>query len=183
MAFPLRLGILSTSRPRRRPSRPATRARSRGRFSSSRSPPRWGRCGWTSRRGAARLLNDPLTTASELLCFGVVGAVLISRRRTFPFGWILGLGAAADIALVGIGVPSLALAYDGWRSARRWGVGLGVLQWVPTALQGIINVRFPSGRPSSRLGRWLDRALCFGIPVGLIGNYLGDSVTTDLNGR
>jgi signal transduction histidine kinase len=138
---------------------------------------------WVDHAGAtaARLLNDPVTTASELLCFGIVGAVLISRRPDLPFGWILGLGAAADIALVSIGVPSLALAHDGRGGQLAvWGVYLGVLQWAPTALQGIINVRFPSGRPSGTLGRWLDRALCLGIPVGLIGNYLGNSVTTDL---
>src|ERR1700753_610128 len=41
---------------------------------------------------AARLVNAPVSTASELLCFGVVGAVLISRRPDLPFGWILGLG-------------------------------------------------------------------------------------------
>jgi signal transduction histidine kinase len=130
---------------------------------------------------AVRLLNDPLTTVSELLCFGVVGAVLISRRPDLPFGWVLGLGAAADIALVGIGVPSLALAYRGGGGQTLvWGVCLGVLQWVPTALEGVINVRFPSGRPSSRWGYWLDRALCVGIPLGLVGTYLGNSVTSDL---
>jgi signal transduction histidine kinase len=138
---------------------------------------------WVDRAGAeaGRLLNAPLATACELLCFGVVGAVLIARRPDLPFGWVLGLGAAADIALVGIGVPSLALAYDGRGGQLAvWGVCLGVLQWVPTAVEGIINVRFPSGQASSRLGRWLDRALCFGIPVGLIANYLGNSVTSDL---
>jgi signal transduction histidine kinase len=139
---------------------------------------------WVNHAGAAaaRLLNDPLTTVSELLCFGVVGAVLISRRPDLPFGWILGLAAAADIALVGIGVPSLALASDGrGGELAAWGVGLGVLQWAPAALEGVVNVRFPSGQPSSRLGRWLDRAMCFGIPIGLVGNYLGDSVTRDLS--
>ena len=130
---------------------------------------------------AVRLLNDSVTTTSELLSFGLVGAVLMARRPDLPFGWILGLAALADIALVGIGVPSLMLAHDGRGGQLAvWGVYLGVLQWAPTALQGIINVRFPSGHPSGRLGRWLDRAICFGIPIGLIGNYLGNTVTTDL---
>jgi signal transduction histidine kinase len=138
---------------------------------------------WADRSGivAGKLVNDPSATMSELLCFGVVGAVLISRRPDLPFGWILGLGAACDIALVGIGVPSLALATAGRGGQLAvWGVCLGVLQWAPTALEGIINARFPSGRPSHVSGRWLDRALRVGIPVGLLGNYLGDSVTTDL---
>ena len=138
---------------------------------------------WTNHSGAGteRLLNAPLTTASELLCFGVVGAVLIARRPDLPFGWVLGLGAAADIALVGVGVPSLALADRGHGGqALAWGISLGVVQWVPTALEGVINVRFPSGRPSSRLARWLDRCLSYGIAVTLIGNYLGNSVMVDL---
>ncbi len=127
-----------------------------------------------------RLLNAPDTTTAELLCFGTVGAVLIARRPDLPFGWLLGLGAVANILLVGIGVPSLALALHGrGGELAAWGLGLGVLQWVPTALVGVVNVRFPSGRPSSTLGRWLDRALRYGIVVGLIGNYLGDSVSTD----
>jgi signal transduction histidine kinase len=138
---------------------------------------------WVDHTGAeaVQLLNDPLTTVSELLCFGVVGAVLIARRPDLPFGWVLGIGAAADIVLVGIGLPSLALAYRGHdRQLLAWGVGVSVVQWVPTALEGIINVRFPSGRPSSRLGQWLDRALCAGIAIALIGNYLGNSVARDL---
>jgi signal transduction histidine kinase len=138
---------------------------------------------WLDATGAraVKLLNDPVSTASELLCFGTLGAVLISRRPDLPFGWILGLGATADLAIVGLGVPSLALASHGHGGQlAAWGVSLGVLQWAPTALEGIINVRFPSGRPVSGLGRWLDRALCWGIPIGLVANYLGDTVTTDL---
>lgn len=131
-----------------------------------------------------RLLNDPGSTISELLCFGIVGAVLIARRPDLPFGWVLALAASADLLLVGVGVPSLQLATRGeGGQLAMWGVSLGVLQWAPTALAGVINVRFPSGRPSSRWGRWLDRALCVGIPVGLVGNYLGDSVVADLRAR
>lgn len=138
---------------------------------------------WVDRVGspAGRLLNDPLTTASEVLCFGVVGAVLIARRPDLPFGWILGLGATADVALVGIGLPSLALLDAGrGGQAAVWGVFLGSLQWVPTALVGIVNVRFPTGRPSSILGHWIDRVLAYGIPLVVVGTFLGDSVTHDL---
>ncbi len=78
-------------------------------------------------------------------------------------------------------MPSLALAYRGNSGqAVAWGISLGVVQWVPTALEGIINVRFPSGQPSTRLARWLDRCLSYGIAVALIGGYLGNSVMTDL---
>jgi len=135
-----------------------------------------------TRPDAGLLLTDPTTTAVELVVFGTVGAILIHRRPDLPFGWVLGLAACADIVLVGIGVPSLALAYDGrGGQLALWGVSLGVLQWAPTALAGIINLRFPAGRPASRLGSWLDRALCIGIPVGLVGTYLGDTVTANLD--
>ncbi len=138
---------------------------------------------WIDRTGAAagRLLNDPLTTTSELLCFGAGGAVLLARRPDLPFGWILALGALGDVVLVGVGVPSLALTDHGHGGELPvWGVGVSVLQWLGVALEGLINVRFPSGRPSGRVGLWLDRALRYGIPLGLIGNYLGDSGTSDL---
>ncbi len=128
-----------------------------------------------------KVLSNPQSTAAGLLCFGTVGAVLIARRPDLPFGWLLGLGALADILLVGIGVPSLAMAHHGrGGEMAAWGYCLGVLQWVPTAVVGIVNVRFPSGSPSGTLGRWLDRALCYGIPIALVANYLADSVTTDL---
>ncbi len=137
-----------------------------------------------ARSAGAELLNDPLTTTAELLCFGTVGAVLIARRPDLPFGWLLGIGAVADILLVGIGVPSLALAQDGRGGELAvWGVCLGVLQWVPAAMIGIINVRFPSGQPSSTLGHWLDRALRYGIAIGVIGTYLGDAVIRDVEER
>lgn len=129
----------------------------------------------------ADLMDRPAGTAAELLCFGVVGAILIARRPDLPFGWLLGIGAASGILLVGVGMPSLALAQQGrGGQLAMWGVCLGVLQWIPVALYGVINVRFPSGRPVSALGRGLDRCLRYGIPVGLIGNYLGDTVITDV---
>jgi signal transduction histidine kinase len=138
---------------------------------------------WVDRAGSAGadLLDNPQTTAAQLLCFGIVGAVLIARRPDLPFGWLLGVGAVADIIVVGVGVPALALAQHGHGGeVAIWGVGLAVLQWIPAAVTGIINVRFPSGRPASAWGHRLDRAIRLGIVVGSVGDYLGDSVTTDL---
>lgn len=128
----------------------------------------------------AKLLSHPRTTTAELVCFGTVGAVLIRRRPDLPFGWLLGLGALADILLVGLGVPSLALAVDGrGGQLAAWGVCLGVLQWVPTALTGVINTRFPTGRPRTTVDRLLDLALRYGITFAVVLNYLGDSVGRD----
>ncbi len=137
---------------------------------------------WMDRANSVgvELLNDPMTTTAELVCFGTVGAVLVARRPDLPFGWLLGIGALADVLVVGIGVPSLGLAHAGrGGELATWGLGLGVLQWVPTAMVGLINVRFPTGRPSSTLGLWLDRGLRYGIPLAVVGTFLGDSVVRD----
>ena len=56
-----------------------------------------------------------------------------------------------------------------------WALTFGTLAFVPVALQGVINVRFPSGRPTGRWGRLLDRLLVWGIAVALLGGLLGDS--------
>ena len=46
--------------------------------------------------------------------------------------------------------------------------------FLPVAVQGLVNVRFPSGQVTSRLGRVLNRLLVVGITLGLIGGLLGD---------
>jgi signal transduction histidine kinase len=139
---------------------------------------------WIDRTGAlaTKLFNNPGATASQLLCFGTAGAVLIARRPDLPFGWLLGLGALADIVFVGGGVPSFALLDAG--SAEQlawWGISLGALQWVPDVVPGLVNVRFPSGTPAGRPGWWLDRCLRVGLVIGLIGNFSGDTVTDSVD--
>ena len=38
-----------------------------------------------------------------------------------------------------------------------WGLSLSALGFLPLALQGLVNVRFPSGRPSGRVGRAIEK--------------------------
>jgi signal transduction histidine kinase len=61
-----------------------------------------------------------------------------------------------------------------------WGLTAGSLLFVPTAIEGIVNVRFPSGSPTGRWGRLLDRVIAGGTLVALLGGVLGDSTVTAL---
>ncbi len=112
-------------------------------------------------------------TACQLLPYGTVGAVLIARRPDLPFGWLLALGAVALVLVIGISAPSVIAFADGHGSELAlWGIAFGGLAWVPVGLHGLVNVRFPSGRPSGRAGRLLDRVLVWGIVVVALSQFL-----------
>src|SRR5262249_59291235 len=49
---------------------------------------------------------------------------------------------------------------------------------LPPAVQGLVNLRFPSGRLSSRAGRVLEIALIVGIVIAFIAGVLGDYTLT-----
>jgi signal transduction histidine kinase len=133
---------------------------------------------------ATRVLTDAgathtgelLYVASQILPFGVVGAVLVARRPDLPFGWLLSLGAMVLVLMVAVVGASLAALEHGYGGeAAVWGLTAGSLLFVPVALQGVINVRFPSGNPSGRAGRVLERLIVAGIVLSLLGGLLGSS--------
>jgi two-component system, NarL family, sensor kinase len=143
-------------------------------------------------KSAASDLGDGLEPAiGYVLPYGVVGAFLISRRSDLPFGWLLA-GSAVALA-IGIGWAGLAInaASHGDRSVLvALAIPLQTAAFLPTAVQGLINVRFPSGRITSRWGRILERAIIIGIALGTLGGLLGsrsitirrsDSTTTELH--
>lgn len=115
-------------------------------------------------------------SACQVLPYGLMGAVLMARRPDLPFGWLLALAAMSLVLMLVVVGPSY-WALDEGRGGELafWGLTFGSLAFVPAALEGLINVRFPSGRPSGRWGRWLDRVLVWGIAVVLVGGLLGDS--------
>ena len=122
--------------------------------------------------------SDLLYGACQVLPYGLVGAVLVDRRPDLPFGWLLGLAAMSLVLMVAMTEPAvLVFQRGGSGELAAWGLAFGVLAFVPTALQGVINVRFPSGQPTGRWGRILDRLLVCGIVVAVIGGVLGDSAT------
>ena len=121
--------------------------------------------------------GDLIYVACQILPYGVVGAILVARRPDLPFGWLLSLAAMALVAmLVVAGSAIVALEHGRGGQLAVWGLSAGSLLFVPAALEGMINVRFPSGSPASRWGRRLDRAIAAGVLLALVGGVLGDSV-------
>lgn len=122
-----------------------------------------------------------LYNACQVLPYGLVGAVLVARRPDLPFGWLLSLAALSLVVMLPVvGLSYRALDSGSGGQLATWGLGLSGLAFVPIALEGVVNVRFPSGRPTGRLGRLLDRALLGGTVVVLVGSLLGDSFLRSL---
>ena len=97
-----------------------------------------------------------LESLTAIVSYGVAGAVLIDRRPDLPFGWLLsGTAVLVVVQLVTL-LPAYEAAAQGDRSAPvGWGLTTAGFAFLPIAVQGLINVRFPSGRPATRLGRAL----------------------------
>ena len=120
-----------------------------------------------------------LTSVSYAVPYAVTGAFLIARRPDLPFGWLL--SGAAVLAALGSGAASLAyLAVSHGASQRLAFVGFAAsgTALLPAAVQGLVNVRFPSGRPSSRGGRVLEIALITGIVLAFAGGVFSDQKLT-----
>jgi two-component system, NarL family, sensor kinase len=126
--------------------------------------------------GAPRGQVAEISTALAFVVpYAVVGAFLVVRRPDLPFGWLLS-GCAAVVA-VGVALASqsyAALSQGAESPLVKYGCLLGAVQFLPLAVQGLVNVRFPSGQVRSRFGRLLNRLLVVGIALGLIGGLLGD---------
>ncbi len=114
--------------------------------------------------------------ACQILPYGVVGAVLLARRPDLPFGWLLALAAMSLVTAIALGGPAVvALEHGRGGQLALWGVSAGSLMFVPAALEGLVNVRFPSGSPTGRWGRVLDRTIAGGIVLAVVGGVIGDS--------
>ncbi len=137
---------------------------------------------WMSGSGMdAEGSSELLYAACQVLPYGLVGSVLVARRPDLPFGWLLAIAALSLVTMVAVVEPAVRLLEHGSSNELAvWALTFGSLAFVPTALQGVINVRFPSGQPSGRLGRVLDRLLIWGIVLTLAGGVLGDNVTRAL---
>ena len=102
---------------------------------------------------------------------------LVAKRPDLPFGWLLSLAAMSLAVMAAVAEPARWSLLNGpGDELAAWGLAFGSLAFVATALQGLINVRFPSGRPTGRAGWILDRLLVGGIVVALVGGFLGDGV-------
>jgi signal transduction histidine kinase len=117
---------------------------------------------------------EPLIT---IVSYSVAGAVLLDRRPDLPFGWLLAGAAVLVVAQLTI----LLLAYDAvvhgnHGALARWGFTVSGLGFLPIAAQGLINVRFPAGRPATRKGRALEIALVTGTALVVLGGFFGSSL-------
>ena len=116
-----------------------------------------------------------LTTICYAVPYAITGAFLIARRPDLPFGWIL--SGAAMLAAVGSGLAAsayLAVSRGASQQLAILGYAGSALNVLPAAVQGLVNVRFPSGRLSSRFGRVLEVSLITGIVLALAGGMFGD---------
>lgn len=131
--------------------------------------------GTTSSAAPRGQVIEMATTLAYVVPYAVVGAFLVVRRPDLSFGWLLA-GCAAIVA-VGIAVASqsyAALSEGSEGALLQYGCLFATVQWLPVAVQGLINVRFPSGQVTSRFGRLLNRLLVVGIVLGVAGGLLGD---------
>jgi len=120
-----------------------------------------------------------LITVCYAVPYAVAGAFLMARRPDLPFGWLL--SGAAALAAAGASVDSvwyLAVSRGAPPRLAVLAFVLSGLQILPTAVQGLVNVRFPSGRLGSRWGRVLEVAQIAGIAVALAASALSDQKVT-----
>jgi two-component system NarL family sensor kinase len=120
-----------------------------------------------------------LTAVCYAVPYAAIGAFLIVRRPDLPFGWLL--SGAAVLTAAGSGAASAAyVAVSHGASPRLAFLGFAVsgTAMLPIAVQGLVNVRFPSGALSSRGGRVLQIALLTGIVLAFAGGVFGDQKLT-----
>jgi two-component system, NarL family, sensor kinase len=117
-----------------------------------------------------------------LVPYGVAGALLVRRRPDLPFGWLL----AGSAALLAVG--EVAECFAGYlllhRRGGNWPVLLaatGSFEFVAVAVQGLINVRFPSGRIQSRFGRVLNALIVAGLVLAVVGGFVNTSVSDGIS--
>jgi two-component system, NarL family, sensor kinase len=119
--------------------------------------------------------NGALIAICYAVPYAVTGAFLIARRPDLPFGWLL--AAAAVLAAVGTAADAMIYVAVIHGASQRLAFvvyALSITQLLPTAIQGLVNVRFPSGRLRSRRARLLEIALITGIVLGFAAGLLGD---------
>jgi two-component system NarL family sensor kinase len=126
---------------------------------------------------APSLRDGLISSVSYLIPYGIVGAFLIRRRPDLPFGWLLaGTAAVLAVAIAVSGPAEIAVHRGNTSTLTLSGLVVGNLGFVQIGVQGLINVRFPSGQVTSRWGHLLNRLMIIGLTLGLIGGLLGGTL-------
>ncbi|MGI5240907.1 hypothetical protein [Dactylosporangium sp. CA-139066] len=113
---------------------------------------------------------EPLVT---MVAYGVAGALLIDRRPDLPSGWMLAGAAVLVVVEMLVLPPSYeAVVHGDHGAAPRWGLTVSAFGFAPIAAQGLINIRFPSGRPASRWGSLLEKVLITSTALVILGGIL-----------
>jgi signal transduction histidine kinase len=124
---------------------------------------------------------EPLVS---MIAYGVAGAILIDRRPDLPFGWLLAGAAVLVVVQALVLPPAYAAAISGDRSALvRWGLTTTTFAFAPIAAQGLINVRFPSGRPATSWGRLLEKIIIVTTALVFLGGLFGGTGPRDAAGH
>ena len=117
---------------------------------------------------------SPLVT---IVSYGVAGAVILDRRPDLPFGWLLAVVAVLVVIEVVVAYPAVdAIAGGNEGALPRWALTPLTFGFLPVAVQGLINVRFPSGRPATRAGAVLEVAIAAGTGLVLLGGFFGGTM-------
>ncbi|WP_203844735.1 sensor histidine kinase [Dactylosporangium siamense] len=199
LPFPTRREELPPSRERRPlPHRPA--GRDAHRIDTAREPsPAAARCAaatlavvitgvvfllaWLAEGHRAPDEQGWLESLATMVSYGVAGAVLIHRRPDLPFGWLLAGAAVLIVVQVVAVLPAYEAAGRGADGFLiRCGLAATSFGFLPIAVQGLINVRFPAGRPATWRGRVLEIALVTGTVLVVVGGIVVAVTAEELGG-
>jgi two-component system, NarL family, sensor kinase len=127
------------------------------------------------------IVIDPIVS---ILCYAIAGAVLIDRRPDLPFGWLLGgTAAVVGVAFCVLWPSATAVADGGGGDLAKWGLTASAFAFLPIAVEGIINVRFPSGRPASRRAAILELAIVVATVIAMLRPFLGATAISEVTGE
>ncbi len=127
-------------------------------------------------------LDGTISSLCYLVPYALAGAFLLRRRPDLPFGWLLsGAAAALAVSLIAVGLAVDSLSAGSTATWPIWAAGLGSLQFIQIGVQGLVNVRFPTGRIQSRWGRVLEVLLVGGMVLVVVGGVLGTSIAHQLS--
>ena len=123
---------------------------------------------------------EPIVT---LISYGAAGAVLVDRRPDLSFGWLLGGTAAFLVIGYAVMLPAASAVASGERGPLAlWGLTGSAFLFLPIAVQGLVNVRFPTGYPASRRGAWLEKAIIVGTTLVVLRAFLGSTAISEVVG-